>query len=384
MGTAGCPGRSSSASTLPCGETTTAASVPAASSTSECVPGRSWKTSRVGWGGTPSSCTSCRRAQELVPTSAPEPFPCGRQQGQFALGVEKGDVGHAAAVPPPNHVSSRTPGLHGDCGGGGNLQTPARDPLPEGPTHGVQVSRGAAGAVAADGAVEEELAGWHAGARLGPAASLALPVVVVRRMGRVDPPWTATPSFHLVWNAVSVDIGVKRGPRAQGQAAQRAPRVKVHSLNAILDVGDKSIRRPGPAALEMPGALLMVVRNVLRGVYSVGVTPRVSLLRVLPLAGPRKPTPPEEPAQSIRHGAVVVRSVGVLEVAIRGVSLRPLTPPSAVQGRLLRRVAVLQEAGRAYPRVPGGRPPVGQLRQDGLSEVPAAVQVPRILERLGG
>merc|ERR1719172_72503 len=66
MGTAGCPGRSSSASTLPCGETTTAASVPAASSTSECVPGRSWKTSRVGWGGTPSSCTSCRRAQELV------------------------------------------------------------------------------------------------------------------------------------------------------------------------------------------------------------------------------------------------------------------------------------------------------------------------------
>ena len=79
----------------------------------------------------------------------------------------------------------------------------------------------------------------------------------------------------------------------------------------------------------------MVVRNVLRGVYSVGVTPRVSLLGVLPLAGPRKPTPPEEPAQSIRHGAVVVRSVGVLEVAIRGVSLRPLTPPSAVQGRRL-------------------------------------------------
>jgi len=33
----------------------------------------------------------------------------------------------------------------------------------------------------------------------------------------------------------------------------------VHGLYAILDVGDDSIRRPDPAALKVPRALLMVV-----------------------------------------------------------------------------------------------------------------------------
>jgi hypothetical protein len=123
----------------------------------------------------------------------------------------------------------------------------------------VQIPRGAAGTVAANGTVEEELAGGHARARLDPAASLALPVVVVRRVGRVDPPWTTTPRFHLVRDAVGVDVGVERSTRAQGQAAERAPCVEVHGLNAILNVGNNSIRRPGPAALKVPGALVVVV-----------------------------------------------------------------------------------------------------------------------------
>ena len=121
-------------------------------------------------------------------------------------------------------------------------------------------------------------------------------MVVVRGVRSVNPPRAASPRLNLVWDAVRVHVGMESGPGTQRQSAQSPPRVKVNCFNAVLDMGNERVRGGYAPTLEVPGALLVVMGYVLRGVHPVHVPSGVLLPGALPFTGASNPAPPQKAA----------------------------------------------------------------------------------------